>query len=413
MAGNREESYYCGVDVGTDSVRCVIGRAASKPGELPYILGVGSSKTFGMRRGVVVDTVSVAQSIDSALAEAEKIAGVSVEGATFSINGQNVMTHGTRAGVSIDSGDVVEVNDIEKVLDAASAVKLSNNQRMLELVPIEYSVDDEEGVADPVGMKGSRLEVSAVVISASDVHLRSLENAISTANINCNGLQSEVRAGAEAVLTREQRERGVIYVDIGAQTTSLAVFEEAQLRKISVIAMGSANITNDLAIGLKVEINLAEKIKVEYAEMGVAFSAKSSESIEVEWEDEIHSFKVSDVEMIVGARVEEIFEKLAKGLKKLGRHSRLPGGVVLGGAGASIKGIEIVAREILELPCKRAAVSTYETSTGDVLGIEWVSAVGLMLFDDREFNSVKINSATVLDQIFERIKSLLFNSKKK
>jgi cell division protein FtsA len=412
MTNVKEGNYYCGVDIGTHNVRCVIGRAPEKPGELPYILGVGSAKTFGMRRGVVIDAVSVAQSIDSALAEAEKVAGVSVDGATFSINGQNVMSHGTKAAVSIESNGVVGVDDIEKVLDAASIVQLPNSQRMLELVPIEYSVDGEEGTNDPVGMRGSRLEVSGVVISASDSHLRNLENAISTANINCNGLQPEVRAGAEAVLTREQRERGVIYIDIGSQTTSLAVFEETQLRKISVVPMGSANITNDLAIGLRIEVDLAEKIKVDFAEISSEPGSVGG-TVEVEWEDEIHSFKTSDIEMIVGARLEEIFEKLAKGLKKLGQHARLPGGIILGGAGSSIKGIENIAKDILELPCKKAAVSTYETSTGDVLGVEWVCAVGLMLFDDREFNREGKRSSGMLDQIFERTKSLLFSSKKK
>lgn len=409
MTNEREASYYCGVDIGTDNVRCVIGRAPEKPGELPHILGVGVSKTFGMRRGNVVDPVSVAQSIDSALAEAEKTAGVSVNGATFSINGQNVMTHDTKGAASIDNADHVSGNDVRQALDAAAIVQLPANQRMLELVPLGFSIDGEEPTQDPVGMAGNRLEVEAVVISAAEAHLRTLEKAISTANINCNGLQPEVRSGAEAVLTREQRERGVIYIDIGAQTTSLAVFEETELRRIAVVPMGSAHITNDLAIGLRVEVDLAEKIKTECAAVG--HGVDMGEVFSLEWDDEIHSFKARDVDMIVRARLEEIFEKLAKALKKMGQHSRLPGGMILGGGGSAIKGIEEVAKDILKLPCKKAEISTYETSTGDILGSEWSAAVGLMLFDDREFNRGNQAGSGVLDHIFDRTKKILFKGK--
>lgn len=411
MTKGREASYYCGIDVGTDNVRCVIGRAPERPGELPYILGVGASKTFGMRQGKVIDSTGVAQSIDSALAEAEKIAGVSVDGATFSINGHNVMTHDSRGAASVENTDSISEGDIGQALDAAAIVQLPANQRMLELIPIDFSIDGEEPTQDPVGMSGNRLEVKTVVISASEAHLRTLEKAVSIANINCNGLQPEVRAGAEAVLTREQRERGAIYIDIGAQTTSLAVFEETELRRIAVIPMGSAHVTNDLAIGLRVEVDLAEKIKTEYAVLGNGLDI--GEVFSMDWDDEIYSFKARDVDMIVRARLEEIFEKLAKALKKMGQHSRLPSGIILGGGGSAIKGIEEVARDVLKLPCKRAEVSTYETSTGDILGSEWSAAVGLMLFDDREFNRVGRSGAGVLDHIFDRTKKILFKGKKK
>ena len=410
MTNQREESYYCGVDVGTNNVRCVIGRAPEKPGELPHILGVGVAKTFGMRRGNVVDPVSVAQSIDSALAEAEKTAGVSVQGATFSINGQNIMTHNSKGVASVENSDHISGNDVRQALDAASIVQLPANQRMLELIPVGFSVDGEEQTQDPVGMFGNRLEVETVVISGAEAHLRTLEKAISTANINCNGLQPEVRAGAEAVLTREQRERGVIYIDIGAQTTSLAVFEETELRRIAVVPMGSAHITNDLAIGLQVEVDLAEKIKTENAAVG--HGVDMGEIFSVEWDDEVHHFKARDVDMIVRARLEEIFEKLAKALKKMGQHSRLPSGIILGGGGSAINGIEEVAKDILKLPCKKAEISTYETSTGDILGSEWSAAVGLMLFDDREFNRVDSMGSGVLDQIFDRMKKILFKGKR-
>lgn len=410
MASEQEFEHYCGIDIGTDKVRCVIGRAPEKPGDLPRILGCGSAKSYGMRRGTVVDTVAVAQSIDAALAEAEKVSGVSVDGATFSINGQSVKTHSSKGAVAIAEGDHVSHDDMDKAVNAASIVQLPNNQRVLEIISGGYSVDGQENTQDPTGMVGNRLEVEAIVISTSEIHLKNLEKAITTANINCNGIQPAVRAAAEATLTREQRERGVIFVDIGAQTTSLAVYEEMEMKKIAVVAMGSSNITNDLAIGLRVEVDLAEKIKLEYAEVGSKVEA--SKVIEVEWENEIHKFKARDIDLIASARLEEIFEKLAKELKKMGQHSRLPGGIILSGAGSAIKGTEEVARDILKLPSKRAEVSTYETATGDVLSTEWSSAVGLMLFDDKSFHDSNRGGHKFLDQIFDRAKSLVFKHKK-
>jgi cell division protein FtsA len=410
MANEQEFEHYCGIDVGTNNVRCVIGRAPEKPGELPRILGCGSSKTFGMRRGTVVDQVSVAQSIDAALAEAEKVSGVSVDGATFSVNGHEVKTHSSKGVASISTGENVTHDDMDKAMDAASIVQLPSNQRVMEIIVGGYSVDGQEKTQDPIGMAGTRLEVEAVIISSSDIHLKNLEKAIVTANVNCNGLQPAVRAAAEATLSREQRERGVIFIDIGAQTTSLAVYEEMEMTKLAVVAMGSSNITNDLAIGLRVEVDLAEKIKTKYAEVGSKVDPK--EVFDIEWDDELHSFKARDIDMIVAARLEEIFEKLAKELKKMGQHSRLPGGIVLSGGGSEIKGIEEVAREILKLPSKRAEVSKYETSTGDILSTEWSAAVGLMLFDDKSFNNSNRGRGLGLDQLFDRVKRILFRPKK-
>jgi len=410
MANEQEFEHYCGIDVGTERVRCVIGRAPEKPGDLPRILGCGSAKTFGMRRGNVVDPVSVAQSIDSALAEAEKVSGVSVDGATFSVNGQQVKSHSSKGVVTIDSEAVISGDDLNKAIDAASVVQLPNNQRMMELIPNGYIVDGQEKTQDPIGMIGKRLEIESVIVSYSEIHLKNLEKAITTANINCNGLQPAVRAAAEATLSREQRERGVIFVDIGAQTTSLAVYEEMEMTKLAVVPMGSSNITNDLAIGLRVEVDLAEKIKTKYAEVGDKVDL--TEVFDIEWDDELHKFKARDIDLIVSARIEEIFEKLAKELRKMGQHSRLPGGIVLSGGGSEIKGIEDVARDVLKLPSKRAKVSKYETSTGDVLETEWSTAVGLMLFDDKSFNNYNRGGRFRLDQLFDRTKRFLFKPKK-
>ncbi len=411
MAVEQSERYYCGVDVGTENVRCVIGRASQKPGELPKIVGYGRVKNFGMRKGVVIDSVSVAQAIDSALAEAEKVGGVSVEGATFSVGGQSLKSTYSKSGVVIAAEQMISASDAERAVEAASAIQLANNQRVIEIVTTGFCLDGKEKTQDPTGMLANRLEAEVVVLTASEIYLRGLEKAINTANVNCDGLQPAVRAAAEAILSREEREMGVVFVDMGAQTTSLAVYAEGELQKLFVAPMGSSNVTSDLAIGLRVDMKLAEKIKLNYAEVGS--KVDPHETFEVEYETENHTFKAGDVDVIVSSRIEEIFEKLAKELNKLGKDGRLPGGVVLSGEGSGVKGLEEIARETLELPCKKAEVGSYETSTGDVLGAEWSAAVGLMLFDDKVFNSSNRAGGGLLDQLFDRVRKILFKSKSK
>lgn len=410
MPAEQDVRYYCGIDVGTTNIRCVIGKASKKPGSLPKIVGYGRSKNFGMRKGVVIDPVSVAQSMDAALAEAEKVGGVSVEGATFSVGGVSLKSTYSKGGVVIPAEQTISVRDADQAVEAASAIQLPNNQRVVEMVTGGFFLDGKEKTQDPTGMVANKLEAEVVVLTASEIHLRGLEKAINTANINCDGLQPAVRAAAEAILSREEREMGVVFIDLGAQTTSLVVYEEGELQKICVVGMGSSSVTNDLAIGLRVDIRLAEKIKLKYAEVGS--KVDPHEVVEVEWETENYVFKAKDIDVIASSRLEEIFEKLAKELSKLGKHGRLPGGVVLSGEGSGIKGLEEIAKDILELPCKKAEVSAYETSTGDVLGPEWSAAVGLMLFDDKVFNSSNRGGNGALDQFFDRGRKFLFKFKK-
>jgi cell division protein FtsA len=388
----------------------VIGKASKKVGELPKIVGYGRVRNFGMRKGVVIDSVSVAQAVDAALAEAEKVGGVSVEGATFSVSGVSLKSVYSKGSVAIAAEQVISIKDADQAVEVASAVQLPNNQRVIELVTGGFCLDGKEKTQDPTGMVASKLEAEVVVLSASEIHLRSLEKAINTANVNCDGIQPAVRAAAEAILSREEREMGVVFVDLGAQTSSLAVYEEGELRKLCVVGMGSSSVTNDLAIGLRVDVKLAEKIKLNHAEVGS--EVNSSGVVEVEWETENLVFKAKDIDVIVASRLEEILEKLAAELSKLGKNGRLPGGVVISGEGSGIKGLEELAREAFELPCKKAEVGSYETSTGDVLGPEWSGAVGLMLFDDRAFNSSNGGGGRVLDQFFDRGKKILFRFKK-
>ena len=405
---SEEYKSYCGIDVGSENVRCIIARAPEKPGELPHILGVGKAKSFGVRRGVVIDPASVAQSVDEALAEAEKVAGVSIESATFSVNGLGIETYKSSGVAAINHEGPISEDDVEKALSAASLVQLPNNSRLLEVLPVSYSVDGQDEIQDPTGMVGSRVEANVVAISAPESSLRAIEKVADIANVAIGGLQPSVRMGAEAILSREEREIGVLYIDLGGQTTSLAVFEECKLRKIVEVAVGSSSVTNDLAIGLKIEIGLAEKIKKAYSEL----MSSLEKTIKFEWEDESLEFKVSDINLIVEARLEDIFRRLLKKLKKSGQSPRLPGGVILSGEGALIDELDKISRSILKLPSKLAKLECYKTSTGEVLDLGWSSAIGLVLFDDRSFSDLKKTPKRGPSNVFEQFRTFLFRSKK-
>lgn len=369
--------YAVGIDIGTTTIRCVVGHVDPTTG-VPTIVGVGKSPNNGMRKGTVANLNGPAQAIDLALGEAERMSGYEVNDATISINGSHILS--TRAEGMIAVGMAnheVNEDDLARVEEVATTGKVPANREVLEVVPHSYTLDGQGGIKDPLGMSGTRLEIDANVVSALSPYVHNLQKTAEMATVNANGIIPAVLAAAKSVLSERQIESGVAVIDMGSATTSLAVFEEGDLQYVSVIPVGSANITNDLAIGLKTDPEIAEEVKLKHASL--ASNAHGKVSVKVH--KETYEFDGEEIHEIVEARIEEIFEAIEKELKKAGRAGKLPSGVVLTGGGANLRGMADFAKFHLNLAARIGKSGGFAGVADGIDAPEFASAIGLMLCD--------------------------------
>jgi cell division protein FtsA len=372
--------YAVGIDIGTTTVRCVVGHIDSTTGT-PTIVGVGQAPNTGMRKGVVANLSGPAQAIDDALGEAERMSGFQVDSASISINGSHIIS--TKADGMIAVGGMdheIIPEDLDRIEEVATMGKVPPNREILEVVPHSYRLDGQDNIKDPLGMTGTRLEINANVVSALAPHLSNLQKSAEMAKVTPHTIMPSVLAASKAVLGEHQIENGVAVVDLGGSTTSVAVFEEGDLQYMAVIPVGGANITNDLAIGLKTDPEIAEKVKVTH---GTAVARNASEDVTVKHDKETHTFSASDIDEIVEARLDEIFDAVHKELKKAGRAGQLPSGVVLTGGTAKLKGIADYAKAKLELAARVGKSSGYGGVAENIEEPQFATVVGLMLADSQ------------------------------
>lgn len=370
--------YAVGLDIGTTTIRCVVGHIDSTTGA-PTIVGVGKAVNSGMRKGVVVNLTGPAHAIDEALGEAERMSGYQVDGATVSINGQHILSTKADGMIAVGALDH-EINheDLHRIEEVATTGKVPANREVIEVVPHNYRLDGQDNIKDPLSMTGTRLEINANVVSVLMPHLQNLQKAAEMAKVDAHTIVPSVLAGAKAVLKESQLENGVAVVDLGGSTTSVAVFEEGDLQYVGVVPIGGSSITNDLAIGLKTDPEVAEKVKLTHA---TAILRNENEGISVKADDEVYTFNSSDIDEIVEARLEEIFEVVNKELKKAGRAGKLPSGVVLVGGGANMKRIAEYAKNTLGLAARVGKSEGYGGVSEEAEKPEFTTAVGLMLID--------------------------------
>lgn len=370
--------YAVGIDIGTTTIRCIVGHIDTSSGT-PTIVGVGQAPNSGMRKGVVANLTGPAQAIDEALGEAERMSGYQVNAASISINGTHILS--TRADGMIAVGamdhEIVD-QDLARIEEVATMGKVPANREILEIVPHSYRLDGQDNIKDPLGMTGTRLEINANVVSVLAPHLANLQKSAEMAKVEPHVITPAILAAARAVLTEQQLENGVAVIDIGGATTSVAVFEEGDLQYVAVIPMGGINITNDLAIGLKTDPEIAELVKLSSA---TAVARKSTERLSVRHEKETYSFESSEVDEIVEARLDEIFDAVQKELKKAGRAGQLPSGVVLTGGTAKMKGITEYTKEKLGLAARIGKSSGFGGVAEHLEEPQYAAVIGLMLID--------------------------------
>jgi len=371
--------HFIGLDVGTSAVRCVVGMFDPNGSNMPSIIGHGQATNQGMRRGTVVHVDDVAEAIVHAVTEAERISGTAIKHATVNVNGSHVSGMNSEGVIAISAANrEITPEDRLRVEEAATIVSLPPNREIVQFFAKNYSLDGQRNIKDPVGMHGVRLEVDAHIVTAASPNLRNLDMALDKAEVAATHHTVSGLAAAEAVMTRQQREAGTALIDIGAGTTNLIVFEDGEVQYVSVLPIGGQHITNDLAIGLKTDLDVAEQVKIEHADL--RRDAKKVNAM-VKVGDKAHNFQFEEITMIVEARVEELLEYVDKELQKIKRSRKLPGGIVLTGGTAKLPGLDEFTRDKLQLPARKGKLQNVGGLVDTVEDTTFTTVVGLMLLD--------------------------------
>ena len=374
------EHIVVGLDVGTQYVRAVIGQRSAE-GPEPSVIGMGVVPSNGVRRGTVVDVEETVKAITSAIDEAERSSGTSVGNAFVNISGNHIESQNSRGVVAVSRADSeIGAEDVARAVEAAKAVAVPANKEIIHVLPREYIVDGQEGIKDPIGMNGIRLEVEAHVISAASPQIKNVTKCVYQAGVDVEDLVFSGLAAATGVLSKRQKELGVALLDVGAGVSDLTVFEEGDVFHSAVIPIGGSHVTNDLAIGLRTDTDIAERVKLEYG-FAVPNDLKGKETVDLAALSHGDEHRVSRklIAEIIEARVAEILTLVKKELKKIDRDGKLPAGVVLTGGTAKLPGLVDAAKDNLGLPAQVGFPS-------ELKGVEKVddpsfaTSIGLMLW---------------------------------
>jgi cell division protein FtsA len=319
-----KEQYIVGLDIGTHAIRVVQGKL--EPDGALTVIGVGSSQASGMRKGVIVDIEEAVSSISSALEKLERMTGIPVTNANVSIGGGHVSCMESKGVIAISRADgEISENDIVRAVDASQAISIPANREVVHVIPKTFTLDGQTGIKDPLGMTGIRLEVETLIIHAGLPFMKNLTKAVMQAGLEIDQAVVSPLAAATAVLSKRQKELGVVLVDIGAGTTSIAVYEEDNLLHTAVIPVGGMHMTNDIAIGLRCTVDTAEQVKTHFGNANPRLVDKMHEIDLSKFDPEEHEKASAHyVSEIIEARLEEIFDYVVKELKHINRDGKLP-----------------------------------------------------------------------------------------
>lgn len=405
-----QNNCFIGLDIGTSTVRCVVGMVDPNSQGNLSIIGHGSSKNSGMRKGTVVHVDDVAESIIKAVTEAERISGQQIRHATVNVNGSHVAGFNSKGVIAISAANrEITPEDRMRVEEAATVVSLPANREIVQFFAKNYSLDGQQNIKDPVGMQGIRLEVDAHIVTAATPNLRNLSQALDKSEVEPSNYTVSSLAAAEAVLSRQQKEAGTLVLDIGAGTTNLIVIEDGEVQHVAVIPVGGTNLTNDLAIGLKTDLDVAEKVKLEHATLA---PEEGKATVTVKVAKQALSFDYDDVSMITEARIDELLDYVDKELHKIKKSRKLPGGVVLTGGTAKLPGLAEFTREKLQLPARVGRIQNVGGLVDTVEGPAYCTVVGLMMLDMLLLPTAALPQAGLTESTFGLADKLLKRFKK-
>src|SRR5262249_23995567 len=371
---------YVGLDIGTTKISCIIADAnGEEPGGL-RVVGIGNAPSEGLRRGVVVDLDKTVASIARAVEESERMAGIPVKGVYAGIAGDHIRSINSRGVIAVSRKDnEIGPGDVERVVEAAKAIAIPMDREIIHVIPQEFIVDDQDGISDPVGMSGVRLEAEIHIITGALTSAKNICRSIQRAGLRAPALGLEPLASSHAVLGRDERDLGVALLDIGGGTTDVAVFFEGTIRHTAIVPCGGANVTNDIAIGLRTPIDKAEAIKLQH---GCALAALvSSEGVSVSGVGGRADREISRhvLASMIEPRMEEVLGLANREVQKNHFAELLGGGVVLTGGTSLMPGVVELAEQVFEMPVRIGAPNGLGGLAASVADPRFSTGVGLVL----------------------------------
>ncbi|MBI4136555.1 cell division protein FtsA [Candidatus Roizmanbacteria bacterium] len=395
----KRSQVIAGIDIGTSKTATVITTVDEN--EMLSIIGVAQSESRGVRKGQIVDIEDATSTVVKSLEAAERMAGYQVQSAFISVGGTHISSQNSHGVVAVaEPSKEISEHDVARVIEAAKAISLASARQIIHVLPRYYTVDSQEGIKDPVGMSGVRLEVDTHLVTGAMISLKNIEKCVNNVGIDSDGFVFNGLASAESVLTETEKELGVVLLDVGAGTTDIAVYVEGALSYSSVLPIGARNVTGDLAIGLRISLESAEKLKLFLSKQkkmvtrpAVTIDKKSDkkhrQSQDLE-EIDVSSLNLPEgirtvskktiVEGIIRPRLNELFSLISAEIKKSGFAGVVPSGIVLTGGGAQTVGIQEAARRTVALPFRIGMPHDVRGVTDEVLAPSYATAIGLVKY---------------------------------
>jgi cell division protein FtsA len=384
------QEVFCGIDIGSSKIATVVG-IASEEEEL-RVIGFNLTKSKGVKKGLIVNIDQVTNAVEESIEKAERMAGHKISEAYVSVGGPHISSMNSHGIVAVSSphNEIID-DDVHRVIEAARAISLSTSRQIIEVSPKEYTVDGQAGINNPVGMSGVRLEVDTHIITASSTNLKNIDRCLADLGIDNRGYIFSGLASSEAVLTETERDLGVAIVDIGGGKIDVCIYVEGSLAYSGSIGVGAKHITNDIAVGLRVSLESAEKIKLYLSENSqrIQEGLRKRNQEKIDFKDLNIPETLTDVtpkailDGIVGPRIEEIYNCIGEEIEKSGLGKQIPSGLVLTGGGALTIGMPEMGKKILGLPIRVGIPDKAQGLVDEIMNPQFSATAGLIYYGTR------------------------------
>lgn len=401
------DKLICGIDVGSCKVATIVAVDSEKNNEL-RIIGFNTTSARGVKKGLIVDIDKVTSTIEESVEKAERMAGHKIKQAFVSVGGPHIASLNSHGVVAVANPQAeINDNDVYRAIEAARAISLSTTRQIIEVSPRDFVVDGQPGIKNPVGMSGVRLEVNTHLITASLTNLKNLERSLQALDIVNSGFVFSGLASAEAVLTDTEKELGAMVVDFGGGKTDICIYAEGALSYSASIPFGARHITNDIAVGLRISLESAERVKLFLSKQfnhKVVKQIKKPETLnvsELQLPENINEISLKElVDGIVMPRLEEIYKFIGEEIVKSGFGEMVPAGLIITGGGALTVGITETGRRVVGLPIRQGVPGRVAGLVDEVLDPQFATTVGLILYR-KQNDTIESGSGKNFNQILK------------